>query len=245
MKRYVIGDIHGAHKALIQCLERSNFNKDEDLLITLGDIVDGWTEVYECVEELLTIKNRIDIKGNHDDWFKDYYLFGEHPTGWRQGGDGTLKSYRRTLIEQDINFSAKTIPQTHKDFFNNQRLYYKDPQNNVFVHGGFNRSEYLDYLEHFFPEDFYWNRDLWKEALSATKHQKLRFTEEINKVFIGHTSTCSQDKTLNPVFTGGVWNLDQGAGWFGKLTILDIDSEEYWQSDRTEDLYPDEKGRRG
>lgn len=40
-----------------------------------------------------------------------------------------------------------------------------------------------------------------------------------------------------------VWNIDTGAGWSGKLTIMDIDTKEYWQSDFVKELYPDEKGR--
>lgn len=42
MRRFVVGDIHGAHKALVQCLERSGFNRDEDFLVSLGDLCDGW-----------------------------------------------------------------------------------------------------------------------------------------------------------------------------------------------------------
>ena len=72
MKKFVIGDIHGSRKALVQCLERSGFDKENDLLITLGDVVDGWAESYEVVEELLTIKNRVDIAGNHDKWFLEF-----------------------------------------------------------------------------------------------------------------------------------------------------------------------------
>jgi len=40
----VIGDIHGAYKALVQCLERSGFDKEKDTLITIGDVCDGWHE---------------------------------------------------------------------------------------------------------------------------------------------------------------------------------------------------------
>lgn len=38
MKTFAIGDIHGAHKALVQCLERSNFNKKEDTLIQSDEV---------------------------------------------------------------------------------------------------------------------------------------------------------------------------------------------------------------
>ncbi len=40
-KTYAMGDVHGAHKAVIQCLERSGFDKKKDELILLGDIADG------------------------------------------------------------------------------------------------------------------------------------------------------------------------------------------------------------
>ena len=58
-KRFVIGDIHGGYKALLQCLDRSGFNEKEDLLICLGDVTDGWSETPECVDKLLSITNLI------------------------------------------------------------------------------------------------------------------------------------------------------------------------------------------
>jgi serine/threonine protein phosphatase 1 len=40
-----------------------------------------------------------------------------------------------------------------------------------------------------------------------------------------------------------VWNIDTGAGFWGKLSALDIDTKEFWQSEPVKDLYPGEKGR--
>ena len=34
----VMGDIHGAHKALVQCLKRSGFDNEKDTLIQLWEI---------------------------------------------------------------------------------------------------------------------------------------------------------------------------------------------------------------
>lgn len=51
------------------------------------------------------------------------------------------------------------------------------------------------------------------------------------------------NKELKPVRSSNVWNLDQGAGYEGKLTIMDVDTHEYWQSDIISDLYKQEKGR--
>ena len=51
-----MGDLHGAHRALIQVLTKANFNYDKDTLIFLGDICDGWDDVHLCIEEFLKIK---------------------------------------------------------------------------------------------------------------------------------------------------------------------------------------------
>ena len=66
MRTLVIGDIHGANRALKQVLSLSNFDNEKDTLISLGDIADGWGEVPECVDTLLGIKNLVAIRGNHD-----------------------------------------------------------------------------------------------------------------------------------------------------------------------------------
>jgi serine/threonine protein phosphatase 1 len=87
MRRFVMGDIHGAYPALLQCLTRSGFNYEADLLIQLGDIVDGYDESYCCVEELLKINNLICIKGNHDVWFLEFIQTGQHPKFWGQKKD--------------------------------------------------------------------------------------------------------------------------------------------------------------
>ncbi len=275
MSRFVMGDIHGAYKALVQCLERSNFNKETDTLIQLGDVADGWSEVYQCVEELLSIKNLISIKGNHDQWFLEYLLYKQHPILWQQGGDGTLKSYCKQLNKLYHNMETggyttsllpTDIPMSHINFFNDQELYYKDHKNNIFVHGGFNRNEFLDYLKIADPIDFYWNRDLWNQAMSCGPGQKLNIVESPKEVFIGHTATvgwsdfteeeCFAKETgeslgmkmikrsiTTPMHKAQIWNLDTGAGWHGKLTIMDIDTHEFWQSDDVKELYINEKGR--
>jgi len=49
---------------------------------------------------------------------------------------------------------------------------------------------------------------------------------------------------LPPGQSRGVWNLDTGAGMSGKLTVMDIDTKEYWQSDLVTELYPEETANR-
>lgn len=257
MKTYVIGDIHGAADPLKQVLERCPITKN-DLLITLGDICDGWPFVYECIEELLKYPNRIDIRGNHDDTFVQWLNKGIHPFNWSQGALATAQSYARNSgrdisIMGNVNSGGKTnlsrveIPDSHIDFFERQHYYYVDiDRNYCFVHGGIPRHYKSDQWN---LNILMWDRDLWLSALAddtrSDEHKKqypFKIKEGYDKVFIGHTSTLNW-KTDKPIFTDKVINLDTGAGFNGRLTIMDIDTLEYWQSNPVKEFYPDIQGR--
>jgi serine/threonine protein phosphatase 1 len=258
-KTFVIGDIHGAYLALKQVLERSDFDYENDLLITIGDIVDGWSDSFMCVEELLKIKNRIDIIGNHDNFFLKFINMAVHPENWGQGGLSTAKSYakainlelkiQKTKIKQVrgnsidsymINLTSSDIPISHQQFFRKQIKLYKDSNNNIFVHGGFYRHLKANRTS---LEIAMWDRNLWDNSLMAKDNDsELNYSEDINQIFIGHTATTAQG-TDNPMKADKVWNIDTGAGagGGGKLTIMDIETNEYWQSDNVPSLYPDDE----
>ena len=94
MKTFVIGDIHGTHKALVQCLKRSGFDRARDRLIVLGDVCDGYPDVKQCFDELLKVKNLDLILGNHDFWAREWATRGIKEDVWlTQGGDNTVASY--------------------------------------------------------------------------------------------------------------------------------------------------------
>lgn len=241
MRTLVVGDIHGANKALVQCLDRCNFS-DEDVLISLGDIADGWSQVPECVETLLGIKNLIAIRGNHDQWALDWLLFRVANKMWLdQGGQSTYDAY--TIYHPD-----KMI-EHEKNFFSKQHYYYHDKDTNrVFVHGGYVSHEGIGHDE---PTDYLWDRELWSIAMSGKNVVKNvlsggkipRRLRPHKEIFIGHTTTMMWQKDT-PMNACNVWNLDTGAGFHGRLTIMDVDTKEYWQSDPVEELYPEEEGRR-
>ena len=225
MKTFVIGDIHGAHKALIQCLERSNFDYTQDTLISLGDVADGWPETFECFEELLKIKHLIYVRGNHDQWLKDWLHRGKQPDIWTmQGGQNTLKSY----LKEDPRKWKK-----HLDFLSKTPFYYVDPKNRCFVHGGV--SQVHTPIEECDKMFLAWDRELWDN-----RHH-LQPIPEFKEVFVGHTSIYRFSHF--PANYANVWFLDTGGGWEGKLTIMDINSHEFWQSERVQDLYHNVKGR--
>lgn len=247
MRKLVMGDLHGAGKALHQCLERANFDYEKDMLIQLGDIVDGYQEVYECVEELLKIRNLISIKGNHDDWFHQYLLHEYHPVKWNYGGKATIVSYLKHAGKQGRFFKTgngyKTaltrddVPLTHRRFFEAMIPYYIDETEKCFLHAGFERQ--LPFFGQRL-ENYYWNRSLWTDALEWQKQGKDQedFYSEcsLKEIFIGHTPTVNWEKD-KPMQALNIINLDTGAGYNGRLTIMDVETKVYWQSDPMGILY--------
>jgi serine/threonine protein phosphatase 1 len=100
----------------------------------------------------------------------------------------------------------------------------------------------------YFPKLFYWDRSLWETALALDKTMKadhMFYPKRLTlykEIYIGHTPVSRINKTV-PVQMANVWNVDTGAAFKGPLTIMDVDSKEFWQSEPLPSLYPNEKGR--
>jgi len=52
-----------------------------------------------------------------------------------------------------------------------------------------------------------------------------------DEIYIGHNPTIKFGET-EPQKICNVWALDTGAGWGARLTIMDINTKQFWQSDK-------------
>lgn len=251
MRTLVVGDMHGAYKAFIQVLQKADFDKDKDQLICLGDVADSWSEVLECFDLLCEVKNLIYIMGNHDFWLYEFFKFGSSPNIWTsQGGQATLDAYLKRAEKDGLNSQKK-----HLKILENSVYYYVDNKNRLYVHGGFNWHYPINHSEANNPETLMWDRRAFYtactwEAFTLTHPTKPKnYFKDYTEIFVGHTCTNHGmdyriGNTLEPLNVANLWNLDQGAGWDGKLTLMDVDTKEYWQSDIVTELYPNERGRK-
>jgi serine/threonine protein phosphatase 1 len=232
MRSFVIGDIHGGLKALKQVLELANVTVS-DKLIFLGDYVDGWSDTPLLLDFLIELRKEnacIFIQGNHDVYLQDYLTTGKANKGWLiYGGRLTLNAY------QQLN----RTPKEHLDFLNEMQFSYIDNQNRVFVHAGI-RPEDITSMGLIDSPALAWDRSMWEAALEKSLHPSLEHT--FSEIYIGHTPTTKIERD-DPVNLYNIWNLDTGAGFAGKLSMMDIDTKEVWQSDSLPLLYPNEKGR--
>lgn len=240
MRTLVTGDIHGGLRALVQVMERAGVTSN-DKLIFLGDYVDGWSESPQVLDYLITLNlshNCIFIRGNHDDLLCRWLHESRENLMWyNHGGEATVNAYQHV---------SPQIKAEHVHFLGALQDYHLDQQNRLFVHAGFTNMHGV-HLEHF-PRLMFWDRTLWETALAldpTLSKDDVRYPKRFtiyDEVYIGHTPVTKIGFTT-PVNMATIWNVDTGAGFKGPLTMMDVDTKEYWQSDPLPELYPDETGR--
>lgn len=222
---FVIGDIHGAYRALRQCLDRSGFDNDHDRLICLGDVCDGWPETRACVDELRQIKDLIYILGNHDWWTLQWMLLGSIEEIWyTQGGKATIDSYQGS------------VPPDHLTFLSDALLHHVY-ENKLFVHAGINPSKPLEQQD---KNIFLWDRGLAALVLDLYGNAVDVKLSGFDEIYLGHTPIPYPA----PIKSCGVWLMDTGAGWSGVLSMMNIETKEIFSSDPVPTLYPGIEGRK-
>lgn len=221
---FVIGDIHGAYRALRQCLQRAQFDNENDHLICLGDVCDGWPETKASIDELMRIRNLTYILGNHDwwtlEWMRDRTI---EPVWYAQGGKATVDSYR------------KGIPPEHMKFLSGAVLHHVY-KNKLFVHAGIDPWRPLEDQGR---DIFLWDRSLASLALSRFGDSDETRLSHFDEIYIGHTPIPYPA----PVKSLGIWLMDTGAGWSGVLSMMDVDTKTTFVSDPVPALYPGVEGR--
>ncbi|HEY9045970.1 MAG TPA: metallophosphoesterase [Ohtaekwangia sp.] len=223
-RTFVMGDIHGASRALRQCLQRADFDIENDHLISLGDVCDGWPETRQCIDDLLQIKNLVYVLGNHDYWTLQWMETGFVESIWfDQGGQATIKSYHDGVPEDHIHFLKCASP-------------YHIANNKLFVHAG------IDLQQPFEKQGldiFLWSRNLARTVLELYLKGVTSKLTTFDAIYIGHTPIPFS----KPIHSCEVWMMDTGAGWSGVLSMMDIETNEVYTSDPVPSLYPGVKGR--
>lgn len=236
----VIGDLHGGLKGLQQVLDRASIGP-EDTLIFLGDYVDGWSDSAATVSFLISLAQRqncIYIRGNHDDLVHKYLLGKEMSPKWIQHGGQASKDAYEKLSKDDIK--------AHIDFYQGLRDYYINENNSMFCHAGFQNQNGPE--AEWYSTAFYWDRTLWEMVCAmdtSVRPGDLHYPKRLSlfsEIYIGHTPVTKIGETT-PVQRANVWNIDTGAAFMGPITLLDVQTKEFWQSDPVWELYAEEAGR--
>lgn len=171
---FIIGDIHGhlsKLKKIISLIQKDM--KESDSFIFLGDYIDRGPASFEVIEYLIALSEKYKITfltGNHEDMFMRFLTKGDNYSNYiRNGGGYTIKSY----IE---NLKDFFIPESHKIFFRNLKLYYENEEF-IAVHAGLNPN--VPDIKQQKKSDIIWIREDF-----------YRFPQKWQKtVIFGHTPT--------------------------------------------------------
>ncbi|MEJ2583745.1 MAG: metallophosphoesterase family protein [Robiginitalea sp.] len=240
MNQFVIGDIHSGLRALKEVLQKVN-PRPEDLLIFLGDYVDGWSDAAETIDFLISLqkhKTCLFLRGNHDDLCLQWLREGAYNPLWLQsGGEATRKSYAGI---------GQATRRAHVRFLESLENYYRDSANRLFLHAGFTSQKGVQ--QEYYAKNFYWDRTLWETALSLNpglKPEDPHYPARLKlytEIFIGHTPVTRLGQQT-PYKAANVWNVDTGAAFKGPLSVLEVGSKKVWQSRPVHLYYPGEQGR--
>lgn len=82
---WIVGDPHGCHTLLRQKLDEIGFDTAQDLLLSVGDLIDRGKENIECLA-LLTQPWFRAVRGNHEQFLLDHLQSGDDGDEWQCNG---------------------------------------------------------------------------------------------------------------------------------------------------------------
>ncbi len=193
MRKFIIGDIHGCFDELIELTQKVGLTAD-DLLISLGDIVDRGNKSKDVYEYFLNRPNSIVLIGNHERKHQNKIL-----------------SYAQEIVKVQFGDDYET-------FLNwlDTLKYYYETEEAIIIHAFFEHDKGLTeqkqevlcgstsgdrYLEKKYPSEKYWT-----EFYNGTK-----------PIIYGHHVVGDNPKVLN-----NTYGIDTGACHGNYLTAIEL-----------------------
>src|SRR5207237_4336961 len=65
-RHIILGDVHGCFEEMLELLEQMHFDPANDVLVSVGDIVDRGPMIRETVEYLFALPHFYMVLGNHE-----------------------------------------------------------------------------------------------------------------------------------------------------------------------------------
>jgi serine/threonine protein phosphatase 1 len=213
MRILAIGDIHG-HRVALDAVLAAVAPGPKDWIITVGDYVDRGPDSKGVLDRMLELQkggNLIALRGNHEEMMMvSREEPGILPMWVTNGGQDTLDSYgtagRRGLLDD--------VPKSHWNFLDHVCIDWFETDRHFYVHAdavpnvGFSAQR---------PQTL-----RWQKLLPHPRH------------FSGKTMICGHtvQPSGKPLDLGFAVCIDTGIYLpDGKLTCLDVESGDYWQSD--------------
>lgn len=210
---FVVGDLHGCYDNLCRQLVSIGFDFKNDLLVSVGDLIDRGKKSPECIE-LLDKPWFKAVRGNHEQMCIDGLLnpkIKQIHKDDRNGGEWFYKlpekeQVRIVKLFQDL---PPYLEINHKGMLIG------------FVHANIEQNNWIDFKASFEQLDndditFAFSQAIWSRNRFEDRSGKYCQISNIDRVYFGHTVV------KNPIVKHNCYFIDTGAYKTGILTILEI-----------------------
>ena len=241
-RNLILGDIHSSYDRLISVLEKAAYDPAADTLYSVGDFCDRGKEAVKTLRFLMDQRNLRAVIGNHDLMLQDWLFTGQRDEEWLRylGGNRTVQDmvYRSHITHAECFAIAEWL--RCLPFVRVEERY-------IIIHGGIPKgfciADLIECQKRDRPllstlrggEALTWDRDY---MLSAYADLHPSVSDEVSvrmepfdtdrTIFVGHTPTFEGRPFVSERYH--LVALDTGAGHGGPLTLMDMDTFEYWQA---------------
>lgn len=226
-KVFLVGDIHGHVSKLMFNLEQLGFDDKQDLVVSVGDLVDRGPENQEAIE-LLTKSWFAAVEGNHEDmyvkagwWMGDNFSVGQDRMLHLQNGGGWVKDFS----PEWHRCAAEVI----KDKMTDTITLHRGGLKIGVVHANFPHFYVEQWEDLFKPNDFFdsqdliWNRSNWEATVAGFP---LDTVKGVDFLVLGHSPVEHATLNENTLFIDTTVYRPQGY-----LTVIDVDNIGSYKND--------------
>ncbi|WP_431612919.1 metallophosphoesterase [Enterobacter chengduensis] len=201
---WVVGDLHGCYTNLMTQLGRVDFDPEQDLLISVGDLIDRGSENVECLE-LITMPWFRAVRGNHEQMMIDGLSEHGNVNHWVANGGGWFfyLDYDKEILAKALVQKASELPLIIELVTGNRKV--------VICHADYPHNEY-EFNKPVPEEMVIWNR----ERISDAQDGIVSEISGADLFIFGHTPARQPLKYANQMY------IDTGAVFCGNLTLVQV-----------------------
>lgn len=202
MREFIIGDLHGSIDLLNKILLEVDFDLNEDIMYSVGDLIDRGTDSMRCLRLLKEPWFKA-VMGNHEEFLIRSIIHGDQPFLWLQnGGRWHLEEDQDELLE--LAKLAEQLPYaiTIGDIGICHAQPPTDDWNDVY-----NLTEYH-------KDTMIWSRSM------INGYSKFERIKNIKHTYHGHSIIAE------PMTIGNSTFIDTGAYTSGKLTYVELTDDD-------------------
>ncbi|KFD21315.1 protein-serine/threonine phosphatase [Yokenella regensburgei] len=200
---WLVGDLHGCHHLLMTKLKLLKFHPYEDLIISVGDLIDRGSESFRCLSLLPHPWFRA-IRGNHEQMALDALDNNDMSLWFSNGGYW----YQQLTYEEQLK--VKTLFQLCRELPYIIELQCEN-EVHIIAHADYPATVYV-WHQPVDREQVLWNRERLAAHL-AGRHQPIRGADHF---WFGHTPLNARYDIENQHY------IDTGAVFGGELTLVQL-----------------------